>query len=410
MTANTVRLPALAGGCLLLIVACGPARAAGALDVPDGFRSVDRLVFEPRTVGGLSGLTVSPAGEPIVYEDGEIRLYRADGPVVLDTFAPPVFGSFLVLGPDGDSLVFGESTEGYLYSVSLSGAVRERCDHLPFAFDVAFDQKGRGLVSVLRNNPANEIVLLDSDPESLNQTIVANIPGLSGPLAFDERGDLYYGTSDFSGDPLRQSLHRFTAEQIESAINEGPLDFSDGEVLLTEMEGFFNFRWYQGKLYFTELGFATGVGTVQVIDPADNYSVSVFASLSGAPGVTVSPSFLAVRPGTEAFAPGSGPSGGSLLLVYSDFGEVANVAEITPELWFVRGEINGDGRIDIADPIRLLEFLFGGGNAPKPPEAGDANADGSTDLSDAVYLLDFLFLGRPPPPAPFPEAGPDPGS
>ena len=226
----------------------------------------DRLVFEPRAVGGLSSLAVSPDGAPIVYEGGEIRVHGPGDPVVLDRFDPPVFGSFLVVRPDGKSLVFGEGSEGNIYSVPLSGGARTRMDNVPFAFDLAFDGAGRGFISVLRNNPANEIILLDSDPESLNPTIVANIPGLSGPLEFDDRGDLYYGTADFSGDPTRQSLHRFTAEQVESAITGEPLEFAAGEVLLTELDGLFSLRFYQGKLYFTDLGFGTGVGTVQVYE------------------------------------------------------------------------------------------------------------------------------------------------
>ncbi len=400
---------AFAGVWSLLLLGLGPAWAESLLVVPDGYRARDRLLFEPRTVGGLSGLAVSPDAELIVYEGGEIRLYGSDGPMVLDRFDPPVFGSFLVVRPGGESLAFGEGSEGNIYTVPLSGGGRARLDNVPFAFDLVFDRAGRGFISVLRNNPANEIVLLDGDPETLNRTVVANIPGLSGPVAFDDRGDLYYGTADFSGDPLRQSLHRFTAGQVESAIDGEPLEFDAGEVILTELDGFFNLRCYQGKLYFTDLGFGSGVGTVQVIDPAANFSVSTFASIP-VPGAIVSPSFLVFRPGALPFEPGSGPDGGSFFVAYSDFNEVAGVAEVTPELWFVRGEVNGDGRVDIADAVSIMGFLFGGGEAPVVPVAADANDDGSTDLSDAVYLLDFLFRGRSAPPAPFPERGPEPGN
>lgn len=398
--------PAVFTGSLLVFLTLGSVRAESLLVVPDGFRVEDRLVFEPRIEGGLSGLAVSPEGDPIVYEGGEIRVYRSEGPVVLERFDPPVFGSFLVVSPDGASVVFGEGSEGNIYSVPLSGGGRTRMDNLPFAYDLAFDGTGRGYISVLRNNPANEIVLLDADPDNV-KTVIAHIPGLSGPVTFDDLGNLYYGTADFSGDPLRQSVHRFTGEQLESALTGEPLDFSQGEVLLTDMEGFFHLRWHEGKLYFTDLGFSSGVGTVQVIDPALNFSVSIFASIPSA-GVVVSPSFLAFRPGTRTFEPGSGTSGGSLLVAYSDFTTNSSVAEVTPELWFVRGEVNGDGRVDIGDAIALIGFLFVGGSAPTPPEAGDVNDDDSTDLADSVYLLDFLFRGHPAPPAPFPDSGPDP--
>ncbi|MGE3164426.1 MAG: dockerin type I domain-containing protein [Planctomycetota bacterium] len=72
---------------------------------------------------------------------------------------------------------------------------------------------------------------------------------------------------------------------------------------------------------------------------------------------------------------------------------------------FVRGEINGDGSVDIGDAIALLNFLFSGGAAPNPAAAGDVNGDGSTDVGDVIYLLAFQFSGGPQPPAPFPNPG-----
>ncbi|HIA26847.1 MAG TPA: choice-of-anchor B family protein [Planctomycetes bacterium] len=72
---------------------------------------------------------------------------------------------------------------------------------------------------------------------------------------------------------------------------------------------------------------------------------------------------------------------------------------------FVRGEINGDGSLDISDAVSLLVYLFAGGPAPVPTEAGDVNGDGSIDVADVIYLLDFLFGGGSPPPAPFPDPG-----
>jgi hypothetical protein len=41
-------------------------------------------------------------------------------------------------------------------------------------------------------------------------------------------------------------------------------------------------------------------------------------------------------------------------------------------------------------------------------DAADANDDGIRDFSDVLDLGSFLFSGGPPPPAPFPDCGPDP--
>lgn len=72
---------------------------------------------------------------------------------------------------------------------------------------------------------------------------------------------------------------------------------------------------------------------------------------------------------------------------------------------FIRGEVNGDGMVDIGDAVYLLAFLFSNGPEPMPVAAGDVNGDGMTDVADAVYLLAYQFSNGPEPPAPFPTIG-----
>jgi hypothetical protein len=73
-------------------------------------------------------------------------------------------------------------------------------------------------------------------------------------------------------------------------------------------------------------------------------------------------------------------------------------------LCFIRGDVNRDGKLDISDPIALLNSKFLGIGSVDL-RAADANSDGSTDISDAVYLLTFLFLDGPAPSTPFPLWG-----
>ena len=63
----------------------------------------------------------------------------------------------------------------------------------------------------------------------------------------------------------------------------------------------------------------------------------------------------------------------------------------------LRGDANGDGLIDLADAIWILNYLFRGGPPPASLKAGDADCSGSVDLGDVVYLLNYLFRGGPPP-------------
>jgi cytochrome c peroxidase len=72
---------------------------------------------------------------------------------------------------------------------------------------------------------------------------------------------------------------------------------------------------------------------------------------------------------------------------------------------YVRGHINRDDRLDLSDPIFLVNHLFRGGPAPDPMVRADANGDGVIDLSDPIYLLDFLFRSGSLPPMPYPLVG-----
>jgi hypothetical protein len=70
---------------------------------------------------------------------------------------------------------------------------------------------------------------------------------------------------------------------------------------------------------------------------------------------------------------------------------------------FLRGDSNGDRRIDISDAIFVLNFLFRGLAEPPCFDAANTNADRGLDLGDAIFMLSFVFRGGRPPPRPFPD-------
>mgnify|MGYP007107459936 FL=1 len=78
-----------------------------------------------------------------------------------------------------------------------------------------------------------------------------------------------------------------------------------------------------------------------------------------------------------------------------------------PATEFIRGDINQDGSINIADPIRALEALFVG-NPTTCNAAEDLNDDGNVNIGDPIYQLGSLFSMGDPPPPPFPGCGLDP--
>jgi dockerin type I repeat protein len=85
--------------------------------------------------------------------------------------------------------------------------------------------------------------------------------------------------------------------------------------------------------------------------------------------------------------------------------------EITPpgDKRFRRGDANDDGKVNIADPIWIINELVRQGPPTECKSAADANDDGRVDLSDSMYLIAWRFQGGPAPPAPgVTNCGPDP--
>jgi len=57
------------------------------------------------------------------------------------------------------------------------------------------------------------------------------------------------------------------------------------------------------------------------------------------------------------------------------------------------GDLTGDGKVNIADVVFLIDYLFKQGPPPIPPEMADFNRDGAVNSADVVYLIDYLFKG-----------------
>ncbi len=74
---------------------------------------------------------------------------------------------------------------------------------------------------------------------------------------------------------------------------------------------------------------------------------------------------------------------------------------------FVRGDVDGNGRCSINDPIRIFQYLFCGASV-NCLDSADANDDGNIGIVDPIFLIDYLFRMGPTPPLPFSTSGPDP--
>ena len=92
---------------------------------------------------------------------------------------------------------------------------------------------------------------------------------------------------------------------------------------------------------------------------------------------------------------------------------LANAVRMTPyepRTRFVRGDVNQDAVVDIADAIALINYLYAKGPRPLCLDAADANDDAylgsrtGIDIADVMALLGYLFVRGPALPPPFRSA------
>jgi len=86
-----------------------------------------------------------------------------------------------------------------------------------------------------------------------------------------------------------------------------------------------------------------------------------------------------------------------------NFSSLVQNAQVAQELYndnffvFFPGDVTGDEKVNIADAVYLINYVFIGGDPPSPLKAGDVNRDCTLDIEDVVYLINYLFLNGPPP-------------
>lgn len=74
---------------------------------------------------------------------------------------------------------------------------------------------------------------------------------------------------------------------------------------------------------------------------------------------------------------------------------------------FLRGDASGDGQVDLRDALKVLFYLFVGGQLTCL-DAADVGNDGVVNVADVLAILSYLYRGGPAPAAPFPTPGSDP--
>jgi len=235
---------------LVLVAACA---WAGYISAPPGY-SIHEIVFALPPGAFPASFDILPSGEFVVHTGRNILKVAWDGTSeVLFTYPEDVFGSFVTVDPERARIIFGESSYGGIKVMGLDGHDSGDAGVVPFHFDLEVDASGRPFVVSTPGFGSGicEISILDPNAGTLD--LIAQVPGATGPLAFDRRDNLVCGTvSPRWGEQGGQKILRFSAEQVESAVGEGWLTAEDAEVLADDVDSAYDLAFdMAGRICFT---------------------------------------------------------------------------------------------------------------------------------------------------------------
>jgi hypothetical protein len=126
-------------------------------------------------------------------------------------------------------------------------------------------------------------------------------------------------------------------------------------------------------------------------------------SWPGTGNIVADPKFRDFHSGDFALAPGSPCAGAG-----KDGTDMGATGASAPGVVFLRGDVTGEGTVNLTDGVATLNFLFRGIGTLACEDAADTDDSGIVNLTDVVHLLNYLFRGGPTVAPPYPEAGRDP--
>ena len=273
-----------------------------------------------------AGQVLTTASGTVFFTGTELVLDNGFNTQTLLTFASPTFGSFTA--PIGSTRVlFGESSNGGVWSVALDGSSAQLITNLTFNYDAVLLDDDRALVSAKTGGfiaQDNSVVFVDL---LTGQTqLVALFPGASGPLAIDDAGDIYYATASnqFPAPPGSTDVLRISRSAVNAAIaNNQILGVSDATVVVSGLDA-------AGDMAFDDDGDLFYVdwfnGVIGEINEADTAQATVGPAIIDYASATVSPGGLqfvpAASPVPQVFEPFQA-AGGTLRVYETDYVSVA---------------------------------------------------------------------------------------
>ncbi|MBO4804220.1 MAG: dockerin type I repeat-containing protein [Muribaculaceae bacterium] len=74
-------------------------------------------------------------------------------------------------------------------------------------------------------------------------------------------------------------------------------------------------------------------------------------------------------------------------------GGPSNPGYFTDKFAALRGDVNGDGSVDISDATMLINYLLSGNASGLNLENANCDQNGGVDISDATTLINYLLNG-----------------
>ncbi|MGB2769623.1 MAG: dockerin type I repeat-containing protein [Candidatus Zixiibacteriota bacterium] len=81
------------------------------------------------------------------------------------------------------------------------------------------------------------------------------------------------------------------------------------------------------------------------------------------------------------------------LVTSNDYTDDITILFNLTNTYYVAGDANGDGLVDVGDVIYLINYLYKGGTPPDPLWVGDVNCDEIVNVGDIVFLVSYLYKG-----------------
>ena len=271
------------------------------------------------------------SGELVVFDGTSVVQHAPDGSSAqtLGTFPAFVFPSFLAVDGDENALYVGESSTGGILRlfVGISSAP-DFLLTLPLAYDAAVQGDVLWVSAATCGfGCGNELWRVELS--TLVPTLVATLPGASGPLALDPVGNLYYATSSdqFPPPPGATEVWRFAASTLAGG---GALTLADAQLVGSGFAGAGRLVHdaERNVLYLLENDFGTGLNRISEVRSTAAASPVLF---EGAPFLTLGNATLLTDPDQgndfRAYQPGAG---GRLVFTRTDFGSVTERCELVP--------------------------------------------------------------------------------